>query len=149
MAKFQFRLATLQKLREANRDQLRASLAEAYQAQQLLSEQMRAVENEQIQLAASRRSCLQNATLDVNQLLNAQRYAAVLKGQLTTMQQQSELLAQEVEKRRQALVGADQQVRVLEKLHDRQRSLHQAEKDKAETKWMDEIAGRPKETNLS
>ena len=41
MAKYKFRLNTLQKVREAHRDQQRASLAEAFRAEQVLAENRR------------------------------------------------------------------------------------------------------------
>ena len=47
MAKFKFRLATLQRLREVRRDQERASLAEAFRAEQILAEHCAAVAAEQ------------------------------------------------------------------------------------------------------
>ncbi len=38
MAKYKFRLEALQRLREARRDELRASLAEAFRAEQILAQ---------------------------------------------------------------------------------------------------------------
>ena len=145
MAKFKFRLATLQKLREAHRDEMRTKLAEAYQAERLLGERVDAIHAEEEGLKDLQRYALTAESTDVNQLLNTQRYAAVLKSELNTIREQSKLLAAEIEKRRQALVAADQQVRVLEKLHERQLHAHRRQAVRLETRVMDEIASRHQE----
>lgn len=140
MAKFRFRLATLQRLRESHRDELRGKLAEAYQAEQLLNEQAQKIQAEESQLLATQREVLNSTHTDVNRLLDVQRYAAALKGQQQTLQNQAKMLAAEIEKRRLALVEADQQVRVLEKLHERQQAAHSQQQLRAEAKVLDEIA---------
>jgi len=147
MSKFRFRLTTLQKLRVTHRDELRSKLAEAYQAEQLLSEQVKAIEKEEAELQQFHRRSLQNTSTDVNRLLNAQRYATALKGQLATVHEQSKILTTEIEKRREALVEADQQVRVLEKLRERQHDLHRSHLLRTEAKMLDEIASRSQEVD--
>ncbi len=148
MAKFRFRLATLQKLRETHRDEIRSKLGEAYQAERLLGEQIVAIHTEEAEMQQAHRGALETGGTNVNQLLDLQRYSAVLKGQLVTMQGQTEMLGTEIEKRRLALVEADQEVRVLEKLHERQLAAHRSKKMMAEAKVMDEIASRPQEVEL-
>ncbi len=147
MAKFSFRLSTLQKLRETHRDEMRSKLAEAFQAERLLEEQVEGVHAEEAGLLQVHRNTLQSGTTDVNQLLNVQRYSSALKGQLATMEKQMQMLATEIEKRRLALVEADQEVRVLEKLRERQLDTHRRQAMQAEAKVMDEIASRPLEVN--
>lgn len=148
MARFNFRLSTLQKLREAHRDEMRSKLAEAYQAEQMLAERIQQVHDEVAELQNSQRIRLSDSTTNMNQLLDTQRYQAVLRTQIATMNGQSKMLADEVEKRRQALVEADQQVRVLEKLYERQFEAHQKETLRAEDKVLDEIASRSREVNF-
>lgn len=147
MAKFRFRLATLQKLRETHRDELRSKLAEAYQAERLLEEQIETIHAEEAELLQVQRRSLQVGTTDVNRLLNVQRYSSALKGQLATLKDQTKMVAAETEKRRLAVVEADQQVRVLEKLHVRQLDAHRSNKMQAEAKVMDEIASRRQEVD--
>ncbi len=147
MAKYRFRLATLQKLRETHRDEMRSKLAEAYQAERLLGEQVATIHAEEAELQQVHRKTLQTGTTDVNRLLNVQRYSTALTGQLATIQEQSKMLAAEIEKRRLALVEADQQVRVLEKLRERQLEAHRSLALRAESKVMDEIASRPQEVD--
>ena len=148
MAKFRFRLATLQKLREAHRDEMRSRLAEAYQAQRLLAQQIEMLHSEAAELQRAERTQLQATTTNVNQLLDSERYQAVLRAQLTTMKNQSQILLAEVEKRRQAVVESDGQVRVLEKLYQRQLDAHRSQELRAELKVLDEIASRPQEIDI-
>jgi flagellar FliJ protein len=142
MAKFRFRLATLQKLREIQRDELRSKLAEAVHAQQILEEQLAQVAIEIQNLLEMRRSAVQSGTLQVDPLLEAQRYQGVLHIQQDKMREQVRLLSAEVERRRLAVVEADRQVKVLEKLRERKLADHHAKQLVAETKVLDEVAAR-------
>ena len=147
MAKYQFRLATLQRLRETHRDELRTQLAEAYHAEQLLQQRVAAIHDEEAQLREANRRSLADGKADVNRLLDGQRYAATLKGQLATLAEQHKMLAGEIEKRRQAVVEADKQVKVLEKLHDRQLASYRREQLLAEAKELDEIGSHMTEVD--
>lgn len=148
MGKFRFRLATLQRLRESHRDEMRTKLAEAYQAEKMLGEQAQAVHAEEAELRKLHRNSLQKTDTNVNQLLDVQRYSAALKGRLATIHSQSEMLNAEIEKRRQALVEADQQVRILENLRDRKSAAHREEQLRAEAKILDEVALRGQESEF-
>ncbi len=149
MAKYRFRLATLRKLRESHRDELRGKLAEAFHATQMLEEQQSAIADEIVALQESQRRSTTGATTNVNILLEAQRYQAVLRAQQSTLRGQAKLLAAEVERRRQTVIEADREVRVLEKLDERQRLNHQQAQNRVEAREMDEIASRSKEVNQS
>ena len=149
MAKFRFRLATLRKLRESHRDELRGKLAEAYQAVQKLEEQQLAIADEILALQGVQRRATEGTTTSVNSLLEAQRYQAVLRAQQSTLRDHSKVLSTEVERRRQNVIEADQQVRILDKLNERQRLEHQQTLNRAEVKELDEIASRSKEVNQS
>ena len=81
------------------------------------------------------------------QLLETQRYQSVLRAQESTMQGQARLLATEVERRRQAIVEANREVRVLDNLEERQLSAHRQKLLQAEVKELDEIASRQVEAN--
>lgn len=140
MAKYKFRLATLQRLREARRDQERAALAEAFRAEQILAEHRAAVVAEQAAMTSLRREKSTGRYLDVNRLLEAQRYEAVLKAREIELARQKELLAVETERRRQAVVEADREVRVLQKLDERHRGQHRRDVERKEVKQLDEAA---------
>ena len=140
MPKYKFRLETLHKLRSARRDQERASLADAFRAEQVLAEHRAAVTAEKLALRGLQRSATAGRYVDVNQLLEAQRYDLVLKTREAELTRQSELLAVETERRRQAVVEADREVRVLELLDERRRREHHRQQQRAETKALDEAA---------
>jgi len=147
MAKYRFRLATLRKVRESHRDELRGKLAEAYRAAQLLEEQQLAVAKEIVDLQDTQRRTTSGVNTNVNALMEAQRYQSVLRAQQSTLRDQAKLLASEVERRRQNVINADQQVRVLEKLDERQRLQHDLVRSRVEAREMDEIASRSRKVN--
>jgi flagellar export protein FliJ len=140
MAKYQFRLKTLQRLREARRNQERAALAEAFRAEQILADHRAAVAMEQAALRDVQRAAVAGRYVDVNRLLEAQRYDLVLKSREQELAGREELLAVETERRRQAVVEADREVRVLELLDERHRRQHQRHQQRLEIKELDEVA---------
>ncbi len=144
MAKFRFRLHALQQLRETYRDERRSRLAEAYQAESILSEQQTQVQQELLQLQQLQRDSLTTTQTNVNRLLEVQRHRLTLRAQQETMQKQANLLAAEVERRRLELVEADREVRILEKLQQRQREQHQLEMRRKEAKEYDDMGSRPR-----
>ena len=140
MARYRFQLESLQKFREAHRDQMRARLAEAIYAQTVLEEQTKAITREINEIAISQRATLQSDNVNINALVDRQRYELILKAQITTIQNQGETLTIETERRRTALAEADQQVRVLEKLDDRRREEHRQSEAKKEDERLNEIS---------
>jgi flagellar protein FliJ len=142
MAKYKFRLTTLQKVREARRDQDRAALAEAFRAEQVLADRRAELTAEAAELLALKRSAAAAPFLDVNRLLEAQRYELVLNARGTQLVQQESMLAAETERRRQQLLEADRDVRVLERLDDRHFQEHRRRGQRAEMKQLDEVANR-------
>jgi flagellar export protein FliJ len=140
MSKYRFRLETLEKLRNAQRDQHRAALADAYRAEQILADQRTALADEAAALRESQRAALTAPFLDVNQLVEAQRYEMVLHAQQQQLKDQASRLAVEVERRRLVVVEADRAVRVLEKLDERRRAEHRILQERNEHKQLDEIA---------
>jgi flagellar export protein FliJ len=140
MVKYRFRLATLQKVREARRDENRTSLAEAFRAEQVLAENRAELEVEASGLRDLQRSATVGKYLDVNRLLEAQRYELLLKARSRELAKQAVLLAAETERRRQILVESDREVRALELLDERHRTEFRTEQQRLETKQLDEVA---------
>ncbi len=142
MAKFTFRLTALLRLRESRRDECRAALAEAYRVDEALRKQL---ENLDRELDALREFCRRNASpgaVDIERLVQAQRYELVARAQQRHVVQQQQTVAAEIERRRQALVEADREVRILEKLRQRQAEQHHREEDLREVKRLDEVASQ-------
>ena len=142
MSKYTFRLETLRRVRQARRDEQRLALAAAFQAGELLHVRQVELSAEQSELRALQRSAASGQFLDVNRLLEAQRYELVLKSRDQEIANQRALLETETERRRQALVEADRDVRALDLLDERQRREHVRQARRAEHKQHDETAAQ-------
>ena len=118
-AKPRFRLATLLRLRESTRDERRGQLAEAQRADEELVDQLTRLGMEQQQVQDECRKAAGPGDVDVDRLVEAHRYVVSLRTREEELRRQRQTLAAEIERRRQALVKADQDVQVLEKLRDR------------------------------
>ncbi len=140
MARFQFRLAALQRLREAARDERRAQLAEVFRLAESLAEQKQVVVENLRDVARSR--AVSSGVVDVEKLLAATRYEAVLMVEQAQLERQAAAVAVEIEKRRETLVAADRDVRALEKLREAQQARHRAEQEQKSIKQLDEAALR-------
>ena len=142
MSKFKFRLATLLRLREAARDERRMELAEAYRLDDLLQERFDHVSGQLLGLRDQCRRAAGPGPVDVDQLVEAQRYELALRAQQMQLEQQRESVAAEIERRRRAMVEANRDVRVLEMLRENQARRHRREEGRREIKQLDEVAGR-------
>lgn len=141
MAKFKFRLAILLRLREAGRDERRGELAEAYQADAIMENQQKEIETNLAELAGKCRQAAGPGTVDVDRLVDAQRFEILLRAQQQYIIQQRRAVADEIERRRQNLVEANREVHVLDKLKQRQMQRHREEEGRREIKLLDEAAG--------
>ena len=142
MKGFQFRLQTLLNMRAAVRDECRQQLAKALQADRILIDHREQLQMELDETKRCARRLSQPGHVQVEQLLNANRYELVLAAQIQQVEEQRKLIATEIERRRQSLVEADQQLRILEKLKERQRAGHVKRAEQLEIRSLDEIALR-------
>lgn len=142
MSAFRFRLATLLRVREAARDERRAELAEALRADAVLEEQLASIAADLQQLLADEICCASPGRVDIDHLLAAQRYEVLLRSEQNTLVGQRKLLSQEIAKRQAALIEADREVRVLEKLREVHQQRHREEGEKRDQATLDEIALR-------
>ncbi len=110
--RFQFRLQTLLRLREAARDERREQLAEVMRIDDALRKQLAELEGLQSEARALQR--LGVGRVDVDRLLEAQRYEAVVALEILHVERQRAAVAEEMNKRRDALVEADREFKVLE-----------------------------------
>ena len=140
MPRFRFRLATLLKLREALRDERRAELAQAYQADEILARREAETQQEMQAIRQRQRQDSAPGPIDLDSLLGAQRYELELRGRLAQAAHQRQLLAGEIARRQKALVEANREVRVLEKLRDKLAQRHREEEDVRQQKQLDETA---------
>jgi flagellar protein FliJ len=140
MAKFKFRLETLVRIREAVRDRCRLHLAEAYRAASLLEERKRLLEEHLADMRRRSRQAAGPGEINVDRLVEARRFEAVLQAQRQFAGQKEEELRAIIEARRQALVVANREVQVLENLRARQLERHRAEENRRDIKQLDEVA---------
>ncbi|MEQ8208572.1 MAG: flagellar export protein FliJ [Lacipirellulaceae bacterium] len=139
MPRYQFQLETLRKLRLQERDARSVKLAEAFRAEEILLERCAEVKDEIVTLRQQQQEIVVSQSPDVAQLLESQRYQASLETQVRTMRDQAATLQQEIERRRLALVEADREVRVLDKLDERRFAEYQLAAQRAEAKVLDEV----------
>ena len=137
---FRFRLQTVLRLRIAERDVRRGELAKALRAEEILQERRQQLDEEMQENQELARKLAEPGKADIDRLLQAHRYEAILKGTLAQLVEQARQVAAEVERRRLALMEADRQVRVLEKLEQRKREEHQRNEQRQEMKQLDEVA---------
>jgi flagellar export protein FliJ len=142
MAEFRFRLAPVLKLQEAARDERRSELAEAYRAEDALHARMRELDQALEKLKQECRSNSQPGVVDVDRLIDAQRYELLVVSQRQLLKQHELSLSAEIERRREALVSADREVRMLQKLREKQQLDHRQHEHRQEVKAMDEVAAR-------
>lgn len=142
MATFHFRLATLLRLREADRDERRAQLADAQQAEAIVAARISEIDREIGLIRQLGQHAMAPGKVDVDQLLDMQRYDAQLKLERIAAEDQRGKIAQEVERRLERAIAADREVRILEKLRETQLAKHRSEEEKVEQKRFDELAGQ-------
>jgi flagellar protein FliJ len=140
MPSFHFRLETLLRLRLAERDQRRADLAKAIRAEEMLRRDDQTLEQRQAEITQRGRQLKSPGTADVDALLQTHRYELVLAAQRRQLATQIAQVQAESERRRQVLVEADRQVRVLEKLRERQAAAHCQHASRQVAKQFDEMA---------
>lgn len=140
MADFRFRLETLLRMRIAERDQRRSDLAKALRAEELLRTQAQQLAAEQSDLALESRRQKSPGTANVDRLLQTHRYEVVLTARARQLSAKIADVALETQRRRDTLVEADRQVRILEKLRERQSLAHRQREERLEAKQFDELA---------
>ena len=140
MSKFKFRLATLLRLRETARDERRAQLAEAYRVDDALRAPAGGPRRRTAIAAHQPPRVGQPGEVDVDRLVEAQRYELALLVQRQEILVQRETVQAEMKRRRQALAEANREVRVLENLREKQVEEHRREEDRGERKRLDEAA---------
>ncbi len=141
MRPYQFRLETVRRLRQSQRDDLRGQLADGYLAAEKIADEIQRIEAEITSERAKQTQSVAASHLNVNQLLDSQRYEVVLRSQQADLQKKAKLVEEEIERRRQAVVVAEREVKVLDTLDDRQRERSKTEANREEQKLSDEMAG--------
>ncbi len=140
MADFIFRLTSVLRLREAARDQRRLELAESQRVEQMLQQQLDGLQAECERLLSAARRAVRPGALVLDRLTDAQRHRQMLESRRQELNARQANLATEIEGRRAALLKADREVQMLERLRDAQRLRHRQEVHRREIKLLDEGA---------
>lgn len=139
---FRFRLQPILTLREQARDERRRELAQAYEAERILRERIGQM---QAEIAATQERTRQSAgpgQVNVEDLVNSRRYELIVKSQAAAVETQLATVLEEIERRRQALQESDRDVKILEKLRERQSQQYAEVELRREAKSLDEAALR-------
>lgn len=148
MTQFHFRLSTLLRLRENEREQRQLELAQSLEAERIIREQLAAISSE-ISAAKDRvRVASSPGEVPVDELLELQRYGLQLRLQSASVTEKLGNVRNEIDRRRHVLVEANRQVRMLEKLREKQAAAFELERTRQEQKTLDEI-GQQRSTSNS
>lgn len=140
---YTFRFAMLLKVRQAVRDQRRQALAEVMQAEQLLTHRLLALDEELIGLRNDATDATAPGPIVVQRVIDMGRYQESLLARRRTLKQELTELLCEVDRRQQALLAAETELKAMEKLQDRQHIIHAEHQQRLQEREMDEIALRP------
>lgn len=140
MSRFNFRLASLLKLRVHAREAKQTELAAALRRLKLIEQTRGEVHDELRQLEIHMRTSKAGSTLDVDRLLDGHRYQLALTARVAELTRAIGDAQKEVDRCRLKLVEADRDVKVLEKLHEQQLSDHRRSLEMREMNQLDETA---------
>ena len=140
---FQFRLEPLIKIRDNVLKECQAELAKAYDARRILEEHLQEVERQLTEGTETARSLMQpGKTVNVDYLLGIRRQEMFLLANQEEIKQQMQEIDAEIERRRDAVVAANKELKILEKLKEKRHEQYLDDEKREETKAMNEIAGR-------
>jgi flagellar FliJ protein len=140
---FQFRLEPLIKIRDNVLKECQAELAKAYDARRILEEHLQEVERQLTEGTETARSLMQpGQTVNVDYLLGIRRQEMFLLARQDEIKQKMQEVDEEIERRRDAVVAANKELKILEKLKEKRHEQYLDEEKREETKAMNEIAGR-------
>jgi flagellar protein FliJ len=140
MSRFVFRLKTVGRLREVARDAARKQLGEAVQAANLLRDQIAEVDAQLVALVEDRRRATCGETMNVPLIAAAQRYEIAVRARQNQIREDLQRVEVEIDRRREALVITERDVRAIERLEERQRERYKLGMQRVEDRLLDEFA---------
>jgi flagellar export protein FliJ len=142
MSAFRFRLESVLKMKEDARHLCRHELARANQAADILKQQQTDLSTELQHLGNQLLKAQTTGEVAVDWVMELRRYEVVLKLQIAQLGEQLKQVEAEVERRRELLAFADQEVRVLERLRASQKVEWQKRNQRIEQNQSDEVASQ-------
>ena len=139
---FTFRLEPLITIRDNVLKECQEELAKAYNARHILEEALQTVEKQLADGLISARNLIQEGqTVNVEFLLGLRRQEMFLRANQDDLKKKMQMVDEEIERRRLAVVAANKELKVVEKLKEKRYEKYLEEEGKNEIKVMDEIAG--------
>ena len=146
---FRFRLTPLLKIRENTRRDKQAELVQALDAEAIVLEKLEEIKQKRVDLQEATRAKILEKQVHVGFMISSRRHEAFLIVQQNQIEEKLEVLRKEIERRREALLEADKEVRVMEKLRDKQKERYEQEQLAIETVLMDEIGSQKAARQIS
>jgi flagellar FliJ protein len=148
MKRFRFRLQPLLDVRRQARDRVLAELAEAVQAEAAIVAEVERLSALQQRVSDELRDAGKPGQVDVDAIVTRRGYQLQLTVEQAAAGKALEWAARKTAAIRQRLVQADQQVKVLEQLADKQQQAHFAEhlareQKELEQAWLAKHLGEP------
>jgi len=139
---FKFRLDSLITIRDNKLKERQQKLAEAYDARQILEEYLQEIDKQLEEgIIAVRELSQPGQTVNVEHLIGFRRQEMFLRANQEDLMEKMKMIDEEIEVRRAAVIEANKELKVVEKLKEKQHEKYLENENKAETKMMDEIAG--------
>ena len=118
---FQFKLQAVQKVNEFKRDAEKQTLADLLAQQNSLAAEEETLQKKLADSQAERKNLMRGGTLDVAQLQAYCQFESHVKEKLEEIRQKQNALTQVIEGQRENVLQAEQEVKKLEKLEEKQR----------------------------
>ena len=118
---FQFKLQAVQKVNEFKRDAEKQTLADLLAQQNALAAEEEALQKELKDSQTERENLMRGGKLDVAQLQAYFQFESHVKEKLEELRQKQNALTQVIEGQRETVLQAEQEVKKLEKLEEKQR----------------------------
>lgn len=140
MTKYAFRMQSVLDLRIVHRDQQRSELVDAVGTLRALEVRRAELIAELQELQGHPQTDHSDCLLDLQRLVEFQRFEQVLRNQLEELRQQETSCRNEIQRRQATLEQADREVKVLQQVDQRHRHEHRQEQQRREVRQLDEIA---------
>jgi flagellar export protein FliJ len=138
--KFHFKLSSLLTHRERERDRCRQALAAALAAEQVLQRQQQSVDTQRTIQIDELRQLTKREHVDVVRWAARRTHADQLTQEIQALDSRRILAQQHIENARRDLTHADQEVKALEKLAEKQAAEHGLDQDRRLTRELDEAS---------
>ncbi|MDR0337627.1 MAG: flagellar export protein FliJ [Planctomycetaceae bacterium] len=136
---FRFRLEPLITIRDNILKEKQGELAKAYEARRIVEEKLQELKHELRENIALGRQRLQTGTINIEFLLGTRRHEAYLNAQIEVVQKHLLQIDEEIERRRHAVLEANKELKIVEKLKEKRYDKYQKEEKQKETKLLDEM----------